>query len=308
MVCQFKREIKMKKIKVAVVGYGNIGRYVVEAIEASQDMEISGIIRRNPTDIPAEISSYRVVDSIEKLDNVDVAIVCSPSRAVESVASEILTLGINTVDSFDIHSKIVELKASLGKVAKEHNSVAVLSSGWDPGSDSVVRTLMEACAPRGVTYTNFGPGMSMGHSVVVKSIEGVKNALSMTIPTGSGVHRRMVYVELEPNVEIESVTKAIKSDDYFINDETHVKEVESVDTLLDMGHGTHIVRKGVAGKTHNQLFEFEMRITNPAVTAQVMVSAARASMRQKSGAYTLIEIAPIDFLFGDRDELINRLV
>lgn len=301
-------QIGMNKIRVAVVGYGNIGRYVVEAVEQSPDMELVGIVRRDPTNVPKRISHCRVVATIEELGGVDVAVVASPSRAVEETTSKILAMGINSVDSFDIHNQIVGLRNRLDAIATKHNSVAIISAGWDPGSDSVVRSLMEACAPRGVTYTNFGPGMSMGHSVVAKSVEGVQSALSMTIPVGSGVHRRMVYVELKEGADFGEVESAIKADDYFAHDETHVREVECVDSLLDMGHGTHITRKGVAGETHNQLFEFTMRITNPAVTAQIMVSAARATMRQKSGAYTLIEIAPIDFLCGERDELIGRLV
>ena len=187
----------MKKIRAAIVGYGNIGKYVLEALEAAPDFEVAGIIRRNPNDIPDELKAYTVTDSITKLDKVDVAVLATPTRSVEEHAKEILALGINTVDSFDIHGGIVDLRRSLDAVAKAHNTVAVISAGWDPGSDSVVRALLEAMVPKGITYTNFGPGMSMGHTVAVKAIEGVKAALSMTIPLGTGVHRRMVYIEVE---------------------------------------------------------------------------------------------------------------
>jgi diaminopimelate dehydrogenase len=142
----------------------------------------------------------------------------------------------------------------------------------------------------------------------VKSKAGVKEALSMTIPTGTGVHRRMVYVELEAGAKLEEVSAAIKADPYFSHDETHVFQVESVDALKDMGHGVNLTRKGVSGKTQNQLFEFNMRINNPALTAQILVSVARATMKQLPGAYTMIEIPMIDMLAGDRDELIRRLV
>ena len=128
--------------------------------------------------------------------------------------------------------------------------------------------MLEAIAPKGITYTNFGPGMSMGHTVAVKAIDGVKAALSMTIPTGTGIHRRMVYIELKDGYKFEEVSAAIKADPYFVNDETHVKQVPSVDALLDMGHGVNLTRKGVSGKTQNQLFEFNMRINNPALTAR----------------------------------------
>lgn len=296
------------KIRAAVVGYGNIGRFTLEALEAAPDFEIAGVVRRNPSrreGIPADIP---VVGSIKELEKVDVAILATPTREVEHYAAEILDLGINTVDSFDIHTEIPRLRRHLDEVAKANSRVSVIAAGWDPGSDSVVRTLMEAIAPKGVTYTNFGPGMSMGHSVAVRSKKGVKEALSMTIPTGTGIHRRMVYVELEDGHKLEDVAKAIKEDPYFASDETHVTAVESVDMLKDMGHGVNLVRKGVSGKTQNQLLEFDMKINNPALTGQVLVCVARASMRLAPGCYTMIEIPVVDLLPGDRNEWIGRLV
>ena len=299
----------MKKVRAAIVGYGNIGQYVLEALQAAPDFEIAGVVRRaGAENRPAELSEYPVVKNIKELEGVDVAILCTPTRSVETYAKEILALGINTVDSFDIHTGIVDLRRTLSASAKEHNAVSIISAGWDPGSDSIVRTLLEAIAPKGITYTNFGPGMSMGHTVAVKAIDGVKAALSMTIPTGTGIHRRMVYVELEEGADFKTVEAAIKADPYFVNDETHVIQVPCVDDLNDVGHGVNLVRKGVSGKTHNQLFEFDMKINIPALTAQVLVCVARASMKQQPGCYTMIEVPVIDLLAGDREELIAHLV
>lgn len=299
----------MKKIRAAVVGYGNIGRYSLQVLEAAPDFEIAGVVRRSGSDnLPDELKKYEVVKDIRELGDVDVAILSTPTRSVEKYAKDILALGINTVDSFDIHSKIVPLRRSLNESAKAGNAVSIISAGWDPGSDSVVRALLQAIAPKGITYTNFGPGMSMGHTVAVKAIEGVKAALSMTIPVGTGIHRRMVYVEVEEGYEFSQVAAAIKSDPYFVNDETHVMNVPSVDELLDMGHGVNLTRKGVSGVTQNQLFEFNMRINNPALTGQVLVCAARATMRQAPGCYTMVEVPVIDLLYGDREELISHLV
>lgn len=299
----------MKKIRAAVVGYGNIGRFTIEALEASKDFEIAGVVRRNGAENkPAELGKYAVVKDIAELKDVDVAILATPTRSCEEYATRILAMGINTVDSFDIHTDIVKYRSNLMTVCKEHGTVAVIAAGWDPGSDSIVRTLMESLAPKGLSYTNFGPGMSMGHSVCVRSKEGVRNALSMTIPKGEGIHRRMVYVELEDGASLEEVTKAIKEDPYFAHDETHVFQVESVDDVRDMGHGVNLVRKGVSGKTQNQRLEFNMSINNPALTAQVLVNVARASMLQQPGCYTMIEIPVIDMLPGDREELIQKLV
>lgn len=298
-----------KKIRAAIVGYGNIGKFTLEALEAAPDFEVGGIVRRNAKgEQPAELAPYKVVEYIKELENIDVAILATPTRSVESYAKEILSLGIHTIDSFDIHGDILSLRKNLSEVAKAHNTVAVIAAGWDPGSDSVVRTLLEAIAPKGITYTNFGPGMSMGHTVAVKAIEGVKAALSMTIPTGTGIHRRMVYVEIKDGYEFNKVAQAIKADAYFASDETHVIEVPCVDDLKDMGHGVHLTRKGVSGATQNQLFDFTMRINNPALTAQILVCCARASFRQSPGAYTMIEIPVIDLLYGDREAHIAHLV
>jgi len=298
----------MNKTRAAVVGYGNIGRFTVEALEQAADFEIAGIVRRNATDIPSELKEYKVVSSLKELDNVDVAILATPTRKVEEYALEALSLGINTVDSFDIHTKIPELRAKLSEAAKKAGKACIISAGWDPGTDSMVRAILEACAPKGLTYTNFGPGMSMGHSVAVKAIEGVKDALSMTIPLGTGVHRRMVYVEVKPGYDFAKIEAAIKADPYFSSDDTHVTQVESVDALKDMGHGVRLTRKGVSGKTQNQNFEFRMSINNPALTGQILVAAARAVVRQRPGCYTLIEIAPVDMLPGERDLWVKHLV
>jgi len=296
------------KIRAAVIGYGNIGKYVVEALQSASDFEIAGIVRRDATNISAELRGYNVVSSISQLKDVDVAILCTPTRSVKKFAETCLELRINTVDSFDIHGQILQLRESLDGMAKKYHAVSVVAAGWDPGSDSVIRTLMEAMAPRGITHTNFGPGMSMGHTVAVKAIDGVKAALSITIPTGTGMHRRMVYIELEEGHDFSTVTQAIKADDYFVHDETHVFQVDDVEALKDMGHGVLMERKGVSGNTQNQLFEFDMRINNPALTAQVLVAVARASMKQQPGAYTMIEIPVVDLLPGKKEVWIKKLV
>ena len=301
--------METKKIRVAVVGYGNIGKHAKEAVLAASDMELAGIVRRDGA--KNQQGDCLFIDEktdIAALGRVDVALLCKPTRQIEEYAIGYLSQGIHTVDSFDIHNGIADLRRRLGDAAKKGGSVAIVAAGWDPGSDSVVRALLEAAAPVGITYTNFGPGMSMGHSVVARSKAGVADALSLTIPLGTGVHRRMVYVQLEEGADIDTVTQAIKSDDYFCHDETYVIPVPDVSALADMGHGVHMTRKGRSGSSDNQLFTFEMRIHNPALTAQVMVSCARAAMRRQPGAYTIIELPLIDLLPGERENIINRLV
>ena len=284
-------------IKVAILGYGNIGRAAEEAVKAAPDMELAGIFHHNDC-----------LDCIQA----DVVLLCTPTREVPTFAAILASKGICTVDSFDIHGQIVDLRSQLQPVCAAHQTVSVISAGWDPGSDSVVRALLMAMAPKGLTYTNFGPGRSMGHSVAAKAIDGVKNALSMTIPLGTGVHRRMVYIELEDGADFKTVEAAILADDYFAHDETHVIAVPDVDALNNVAHGVHLERSGVSGATHNQRFAFDMTINNPALTGQVMVSCARAAVRMRDrgefGAKTMIEIRPIDMLPGKEESLIKALV
>ena len=283
--------------RVAILGYGNIGRAAEQAIVAAPDMELAGIYHHN-----------------DSLDNIqaDAVLLCTPTREVEKFALQLLAKGICTVDSFDIHQQIIDLRASLSQAAVQHNAVSVVSAGWDPGTDSVIRALLLAMAPQGITYTNFGPGRSMGHTVAAKAIPGVKDALSMTIPLGTGVHRHMVYVELEDGADATLVEQQLLADDYFAHDETHMIVVDNVNMLNNVAHGVNLTRSGVSGNTHNQRFEFNMTINNPALTAQVMVSCARAAIRMQQakryGAYTMIELAPIDLLAGDTQQIIKNLV
>ena len=285
------------KTKVAIIGYGNIGRAVEQALQVADDMELVGIYHHND-----DMSAVQA----------DVAVLCTPTREVPAFAEKLLARGICTVDSFDIHTQIVELRRRLMPQAKEHKAVSIIAAGWDPGSDSMVRALLQAIAPKGLTYTNFGPGRSMGHTVAAKAIAGVKDALSMTIPLGSGVHRRMVYVVLEDGADFATVEKTLLADDYFAHDETHVVQVNAIDELNNVAHGVNLVRSGVSGTTHNQRFEFNMEINNPALTGQVLVACARAAHRltveQRYGTYTMIEIAPVYMLPGDDEMWVGKLV
>ena len=284
-------------IRVAVLGYGNIGRAAEQAIVAAPDLELAGI--------------YHHDDCLDDLQ-ADVVLLCTPTREVPAFATIMAKKGICTVDSFDIHGQIWNLRNAMDSVCKAGKAVSIISAGWDPGSDSMVRAILLALAPKGLTYTNFGPGRSMGHTVAAKAIRGVKNALSMTIPLGTGIHRRMVYIELEDGADFRAVEAAILADDYFAHDETHVIAVDSVDALNNVAHGVNLVRNGVSGATHNQRFEFNMAINNPALTGQVRVSCARAAMRLKQrgdyGAKTMIELAPIDLLPGNTESLVKALV
>lgn len=284
-------------IKVALFGYGNIGHYAEQAVRQASDIELVGIFHHDEFQQTLEAKP-------------DVVLLSIPSREVPKIAPLFLEAGISTVDSFDIHTDIPAVRKQLNDVAK--NAVSILSAGWDPGTDSVMRCLLEAMAPGGTTYTNFGPGRSMGHTVVAKSKPGVKDALSMTIPVGQGVHKREVYVVLEEGALLSEVEQAIKTDPYFVNDDTKVIAVPSLDDINTVQHGVMIERNGVSGETDNQQMSFTMTINNPALTGQVMTSCARAAYRlagqKQFGCYTLIELPLVSLLPGTAEENVKRLV
>lgn len=272
-------------------------------------MELVGIVEREDL-CPslAKVYTCPVVDCVSKVEKPQGVVLAIPSTLIPVIAPTYLKQGIAVSDSYDIHGQaMLDLLADLEPVACQGGVASVSAAGWDPGTDSLVRAIFKMMAPQGITHTNFGPGMSMGHTVAVKKFPGVRDALSMTIPMGRGIHQREVYVELEPGADFVALKEQITCDPYFINDSTTVTQVADVSVLLDVGHGAHISRRGVASGVHNQQLDFSSRITNPAVTAQVLVCSLRAALRQKPGAYVLLDLPLLDFLPGERGQLIKEL-
>lgn len=294
------------KIRVAVVGYGNVGKFAVSAVKEEKDMTLAGVvIPVEETSPPPVLQDVPFVNDIRDLKEIDVAILCIPSRNVLEEAVKYLKQSISTVDCFDIHgAPLRKLRETLDSAAKENNAASIISAGWDPGTNSLIRCVMEMMVPRGLTYTNFGPGMSLGHTVAAKSASVVEDAVSITVPIGEGIHRRIVYVKLLPGTNKAEVEQAIKSDKYFSESDTHVIPLEDLDNAKDMGHSVSIERKGRAGIVHNQCLHYTHSINNPALTSQVMVSAARAVVKQKPGCYTLPEIPLADFLQKSLEQII----
>lgn len=302
-----KGEGTMGKIRVAVVGYGNLGRYSLDALKMAGDMEIAGIVRRQARE--SALDGIPVVDEVRKLGRVDVALLCVPTLKVVETAKPYLTSGIATVDSFDIHGQAAwDTKQELDKLAKQGNTAAVTAAGWDPGLDSVLRAAFRVAAPTGITYTNYGPGMSLGHSVAARSAAGVEDAVAITYPLGSGRHRRLVYAKLEPGADPQGVRAEIAAMNYFKNDELVFTVTDDLGDARDCGHGMVIERKGSSGATHNQRLSCSFIINNPAITTQVMVMAARAATRRSPGAYTLLEIPPCDYFAEPLETLVKTLV
>lgn len=307
-------------ITIAVYGLGNIGRYAVEALEVAPDMRCLGLVRRKES-LGKAAHTLRGLPEFASLEDLEAAqgrpdavLICSPSRQVPDTAAMLLAAGYNTVDSFDIHDRIMETVTRLDASACQGRSVAITAAGWDPGTDSVIRALFEAMVPVGTSFTNFGRGRSMGHSVAARAIAGVADATAITIPMGGGRHSRLVYVVLESGAHFDAVRSAIQADPYFSHDPLEVRQVTAAELpfVADASHGVLLERLGASGLASNQRLTFDMRINNPALTAQVLVSSARAAVRmarrEHFGAFTMIDIAPVDYLPGERMDLLGRLV
>lgn len=308
----------MKKFTVAVHGLGNIGRRAVEAALAAPDCECLGVIRRRES-LGTSGDALRGLPEFADIDGLtaakgrpDVVILCGPSRGIPTTAVEFLGKGFSTVDSFDIHSDIPTEVPLLHKAAVAGKAVSITAAGWDPGTDSAVRALFEAMVPVGTTFTNFGRGRSMGHSVAARAIRGVADAVSITIPVGGGRHSRLVYVLLENGETLDAVRQRIQADAYFAHDPLEVRECKTaleLASVADQSHGLLMERTGASGMTDNQILSFDMRINNPALTAQILLSCARAATRMDApGCYTLIDIPPVKLLPGERMDHIARLV
>lgn len=296
----------MDKIKAVIVGWGNVGRFVKRSIEESSDMELVGVLRRLSSmgkSVP-ELEGISVVSDTDELPPFDVAIVTVPSREAPDKVKELLEKGYSCVDSFDVHDQIYATKEALTKIAQDSKAVSIFGAGWDPGSDSAVRVLMRMTCPLGMTTTTFGGrkgGRSMGHTAAVKAIPGVENAVALTLPNGPGKHKRQVYIELKEGVDFEKIADQIRHDPYFIADPTDVVAVEDISPFDTLNHGGRIERA-----TNDVVARYEIEGINPYMTANVLVSAARAAYRacQKGdfGAYTLIERPLIDYLPGSLEE------
>lgn len=303
---------------IAIHSFGNIGRRVLEAALAAPDCECLGVVRRaesvgKNTRALLGVPDFASLEELEKAcgKRPDVVVLGTPSRMVEQVAPELLRKGYNTVDSFDIHSGIGGLLATLEPAAKAGGAVSISAAGWDPGTDSVMRALFEAMAPVGTTFTNFGRGLSMGHSVAARAVKGVADARSITIPLGGGRHSRLVYVVLEAGEDFATVKERIAADDYFAHDPLDVRQCADAAELAlvaDQSHGVFMERTGASGMADNQMLKFDMRINNPALTGQVLFACARATTRMQAGAYTMIDVPPVQLLAGERMSVIKRLV
>jgi len=324
----------MQKIQIGIVGHGNIGKGAVKAIAATPDMELKAIFtRRNPEIIASTITDIAVlpISAAEKMtDEIDVMLLCGGSATDLPEQGPFFASMFNTVDSYDNHTNITSYMAAIDAAAK--NNTAVIASGWDPGTFSMMRVIFESTIPDGENYTFWGTGVSQGHSDAIRQIDGVKYAIQYTIPIESAVkavrsgkrpkfetkdkHLRQCYVVAEPDASKAEIEEKIKKmPHYFIDYETTINFIDANEFILEhsrMPHGGMVLRSGnTCGNTH--IMEFSLKLdSNPEFTASIMTAYARAAYRMSRegmfGAKTVFDI-PLSYLSPkDRDSLIKELL
>lgn len=284
----------MKRLHVAVLGLGRLGRACAEAALASEDIGLAGIARRPEcvfTELPEHLKAVPVVPHWTEIPRFDVALLCLPSDLVVSTAHELLQHRKPIVEcaaleghAFDRH------KARIHEIAIRQHAPAIVGAGWDPGALGLIRDLFQLLTPKGHTEISNRPGVSLHHSTWVRDLKGVKDALCSELRSAGGGTQRYVYVELERNADANAIADLIRGDPLFLDTETIVLPVESIAALEDEGHGIVLERRGAAGRTGHQLFLLEARFDRWALGGQTMVAAARAAPGRRPGAYSLLDI------------------
>ena len=326
----------MTKIQIGIIGYGNLGRGVVTALEAQEDMELKAIFsRRGPEGVDDAPAGVKVehVDQIEKYKDIDVMILCGGSAKDLPEQTPHYSQYFNTVDSFDNHAQIPEHYKKVDQAAGENGHISVISVGWDPGLFSMNRLTAEAILPKGNTYTFWGKGLSQGHSDAVRRVEGVKDGVQYTLPDEAAMervragenpdlstgekHRRQCFVVLEEGADEKGVAEAIQTmPDYFADYETEVNFISQAELDRDhqaMPHGGKVMRSAKTGQDNLQLYEFSLSLdSNPEFTASVLVAYARAAykmnQRGEKGARTIFDIALADISPKSHLELLQNLL
>ena len=310
-----------EQIRIGIVGYGNLGRGVENALTRCPDMRLVGIFsRRNPASLQPLGANTAVLplDDIDQFsDKVDVLILCGGSKDDLPEQGPALAARFNTVDSFDTHAKVPEYFTAVADAARAAQRTAMISIGWDPGLFSLNRLFGEAILPEGETYTFWGKGLSQGHSDAIRRVAGVRAGVQYTLPSEQAIERvrsgeqpqlstrekhvRQCFVVLEDDADAKTVKQTIVTmPDYFADYDTEVNFISEAELKLNhntMPHGGFVIRSGNTGDTTNQVMEFSLKLdSNPEFTASVLVAYARAAYRLNRkgqyGAHTVLDVAP----------------
>lgn len=312
----------MEKIRIGIVGYGNIGRGVEQAVARNEDMELKAVFtRRDPKSVSVRTEGVlvrRYDDILSMKGEIDVMVLCGGSATDLPVIGPEIAADFNTIDSFDTHAKIPEYFAKVDQAAKTGGNISIISVGWDPGMFSLNRLYAESILAQGSTYTFWGKGVSQGHSDAIRRISGVKNAIQYTVPIEEAVNRvrsgsepelttrdkhlRECYVVAEEGADRAAIEQAIKTmPNYFDEYDTTVTFVTEEELKANhskMPHGGFVIRSGETGCEGNQhVIEYSLKLdSNPEFTASVLICYARAAYRLskagESGSRSVFDIAP----------------
>jgi diaminopimelate dehydrogenase len=282
--------------KLAVIGFGALGQACAEAILCTDDLALAGIVRRRESldaPLPDSVDRAPAVSNILDLGVVDGALVCVPVEHVQETAHDLLQHNIPVVECAQLHrGAFARHKAAIDKLADRYRTAAVVGAGWDPGVLSLFRGLFALLTPKGDTKVHDRPGVSLHHSLTARAVDGVKDALCTELRRSNGAMQRYVYVELEDGADKDLVGETIRGEPLFLDEETFVFPVDSLDTLEDEGHGMVMERWGSSGETGHQLLLMEARFDIHVFAAQSMIAAARALPKLEPGAHSLLDVAP----------------
>ncbi len=328
-----------KPIRIAILGYGNLGRGVELALRANPDMELVAFFTRRAPEtlktLTPSVPVYSIDKAEEMKDDIDVMILCGGSAKDLPEQSPRYAEYFNIVDSFDTHAKIPQHFENCDHSAKHGGKAAFISAGWDPGMFSLQRLIGNCILPNGKDYTFWGKGVSQGHSDAIRRIEGVLDAKQYTIPVEKSLqmvrngeapelgtrekHIRECFVVVADGADRERIENEIKTmPNYFADYDTTVHFISAEELKRDHGgipHGGFVMRSGVTGE-HGEtkhMIEYSLKLgSNPEFTASVLVCCARAVYRLnqegKTGAYTIFDIPPAYFSPKSNKELISRLL
>lgn len=324
----------MSKIKIGIVGYGNLGRGVEVGLQNHPDMELVGIFsRRDPKTIETTSPVFLLDNLLEFKQKIDVLILCGGSKSDIPVQGPASAEHFNTVDAYDTHKLIPEYFNKMNQIAEDNKNVSVIATGWDPGLFSFNRLMQEAILPEGDTYTFWGRGVSQGHSDAVRGVAGVAEAAQYTVPddfmiseiqkgekvdySPKEAHMRDVYVVLEESADPIGVEKEIKGmPDYFEGYHTNVNFISEEEFMANhqsMPHGGRVIRQGNTSANEVSVMEFSLNLgSNPEFTAAVNIAYARAAYKlaqeKQYGARTVLDIPPFYLSAKSKEELIRELL
>lgn len=319
------------KIKIGVVGYGNLGRGVLKAIKENSDMELKAVFTRREGIVLEDGSKAVHISKIEEYkDKIDVVILCGGSATDLPKQGASISKMFNTVDSFDTHAKIPEYFDTMDKSAKEAGKLSIISVGWDPGLFSINRLMGQVILPQGNDYTFWGTGISQGHSDAIRRINGVKDAKQYTVPkeealekvrngenpelTARDKHLRVCYVVVNKGADKAKIENEIKTmPNYFADYDTEVNfisEEELIKNHSGIPHGGFVIRTATTGDENKEKMEFALSLdSNPEFTSSVLVAYARAiakmSKEGKTGACTVFDV-PMSYLSSKTPEELRK--